>query len=66
MEKFALFRLLDALAGLAPPAADPPQQLERQLAAVYGSISLHRCADRSGRQQLVLLKEPEGCGTIDP
>ena len=48
------------------PAADPPQQLERQLAAVYGAISLHRCADRSGRQQLVLLKEPEGCGTIDP
>ena len=48
------------------PAADPPQQLERRLAAVYGAVSLHRCADRSGRQQLVLLKEPEGCGTIDP
>ena len=38
----------------------------RRLAAVYGAVSLHRCADRSGRQQLVLLKEPEGCGTIDP
>lgn len=30
MEKFALFRLLDALAGLAPPAADPPQEAPRE------------------------------------
>ena len=42
------------------PASDPLDQMERQLAAVYGAVSLCRCRDRAGRSQLVMLKEPEG------
>ena len=33
--------------------------MERQLAAVYGAVSLCWCRDRAGRAQLVMLKEPE-------
>ena len=40
------------------PAADPLEEMERQLAAVYGAVSLCRCRDRAGRAQLVMLKEP--------
>ena len=42
------------------PAADPLEEMERQLAAVYGAVSLCWCRDRAGRAQLVMLKEPEG------
>lgn len=45
---------------LLSPAGDPPEEMERQLSAVYGAVSLHRCTDRSGRHQWVMLKEPEG------
>lgn len=41
------------------PATDPPAKMEQQLSAVYGAVSLHRCADRTGRLQLVMLKEPD-------
>lgn len=41
------------------PGADPLEKMEQALSSVYGSVSLHRCWDRSGRQQLVMLKEPE-------
>lgn len=41
------------------PAIDPLEKMEQQLSEVYGSVSLHRCLDRAGRQQLVMLKEPE-------
>lgn len=41
------------------PAADPLEEMERQLAAVYGAVSLCWCRDRAGRAQLVMLKEPE-------
>lgn len=41
------------------PAADPLEEMERQLAAVYGAVSLCRCRDRAGRDQLVMLKELE-------
>lgn len=41
------------------PATDPPETMERHLSAVYGSVSLHFCAGRTGRRQLVMLKEPD-------
>lgn len=42
------------------PASDPLEQMEEQLSAVYGSVSLQRCTGRCGRSQLVMLKEPDG------
>lgn len=45
--------------GVLDPAADPLEEMERQLAAVYGAVSLCRCRGRTGRSQLVLLKEPD-------
>ena len=39
------------------PADDPLDDMERQLSAVYGSVSLQYCTSRSGRRQLVMLKE---------
>lgn len=44
---------------LLTPAADSPEQMEKALSAVYGSISLARCKTRSGRTQLVMLKEED-------
>lgn len=41
------------------PAADPPEEMERRLAAVYGPVSLRRCTTRGGAAQLVMLKEEE-------
>ena len=34
---------------LLTPAADSPEQMEKALSVVYGSISLARCKTRSGR-----------------
>lgn len=45
--------------GVLAPASDPLEEMERQLAAVYGAVSLCRCRGRTGRSQLVLLKEPD-------
>ena len=39
------------------PARDPLPAMEAQLAALYGPVSLHRVADRRGRERLVILKE---------
>ena len=41
------------------PASDSLEKMENYLSAVYGLVSLHRCRARSGREQLVMLKEPE-------
>ena len=48
------------------PAADSLAAMEGQLAAVYGAVSLHRIADRSGRSQLVMLKEAEDAAEGGP
>ncbi len=42
------------------PGTDPLERMEEQLAVIYGSVSLHRCRDKSGREQLVMLKENGG------
>ncbi len=39
------------------PGTDSLESMEKQLAVIYGSVSLHRCRDKSGREQLVMLKE---------
>ena len=36
--------------GVLDPAADPLEEMERQLAAVYGAVSLCRCRGRTGTQ----------------
>lgn len=41
------------------PRADPLDVMEVHLSAVYGQVSLHWCTTRSGKPQLVMLKEPE-------
>ena len=48
------------------PAADSLAAMEERLAAVYGAVSLHRIADRSGRSQLVMLKEAEDAAEGGP
>lgn len=45
--------------GVLAPKTDPLPRMEEQLSAVYGAVSLARCRDRAGREQLVMLKEPE-------
>ena len=42
------------------PFADPLEKMEEQLALIYGCVSLYRCMDKSGREQLVMLKENGG------
>ena len=42
------------------PAADPLEEMEAALGAVYGPGSLHRVAGRDGRPRLVMLKETDG------
>ena len=41
------------------PGPGPPGRAGRAAAAVYGAVSLCRCRGRTGRSQLVLLKEPD-------
>lgn len=45
--------------GMLCPAETPVGEMETLLAGIYGAVSLHRCTDRSGRQQWVMLKEWE-------
>ena len=45
--------------GVLAPKTDPLPRMEEQLSAVYGAVSLARCRDRAGREQLVMLKEPD-------
>ena len=41
------------------PRTDPLASMEEHLSAVYGQVSLQWCTTRSGKPQLVMLKEPE-------
>ena len=41
------------------PREDPLEEMGERLSEVYGSVSLHRCREQSGREQLVMLKEPD-------
>lgn len=45
------------LSGTLHPAEDAPEVMEKHLSRIYGSLSIHRCTTRSGKPQLVLLKE---------
>lgn len=46
-------------AGLIRPAEDSVEEMETQLSAIYGPVSLCACSDRRGREHLVMLKEQE-------
>ena len=39
------------------PETDPLEEMEEKLSALYGPVSLQRCRDRSGQEQLVMLRE---------
>lgn len=41
------------------PGMDSLERMEEALSEIYGCVSLHRCRDRSGHDQLVMLKEAE-------
>ena len=41
------------------PGTDALNKMEEELGVLYGRVSLQRCRDKSGREQLVMLKEPE-------
>ena len=45
--------------GVLCPGKDSLDKIERMLSMVYGSISLQRCTNRSGRPYLVMLKEDD-------
>lgn len=45
--------------GVLCPGKDSLDKMERMLSMVYGSISLQRCTNRSGRPYLVMLKEDD-------
>lgn len=43
--------------GVLRPGSDPLDRMEKLLREVYGSVSLHRCADRTGREHIIMLNE---------
>lgn len=45
--------------GVLHPASDPLPEMEVTLSRIYGTITLIRCPDRTGREHLVMLKEQE-------
>ena len=45
--------------GVIEPQTSPLDALEHALSQVYGSISLQRCQNRQGTQQIVILREDE-------
>lgn len=45
------------LIGIIHPETDSIEEMESLLCRIYGSISLQRCANRSGQTYLVMLKE---------
>ena len=47
------------IADIAKPQKDSLEKMEIMLSAIYGNISLQRCCSRSGRSQIVMLKEEE-------
>lgn len=46
-----------AIGGCVCPAEDSLDKTEQMLSMIYGAVSLHRCADRHGGTQLVMLRE---------
>lgn len=46
--------------GMLEPQKDSPEQMEPLLQVLYGRVSLHRCQNRHGQPQLVMLSEEEG------
>lgn len=48
-----------SIADILHPSADSLQRMEEALSRIYGSVSLHRLSSRSGRAQLVMLKEED-------
>jgi iron complex transport system ATP-binding protein len=47
------------LLGTVRPKTDPIEKTEEMLSRIYGSISLHRCFGRDGREHIVMIKEEE-------
>lgn len=45
--------------GILTPAVDSLTEMEKQLEKIYGKISLRKCFDRSGRTQIIMLKEQD-------
>ena len=45
--------------GEVAPQEEPLVQVEKMLSSVYGDVSLQWCVNRSGKKQLVMLKEDE-------
>lgn len=45
--------------GLLRPEQTPPAQMEAALCQIYGRVTLARCADHTGKEHLVMLKERE-------
>ena len=43
--------------GTVEPKTDPLDKMEQMLSMVYGNISLQRCKNRKGKEQIVMLKE---------
>lgn len=41
------------------PAVDSLEKMEAQLEKIYGKISLRKCMDRSGHEQIIMLKEQD-------
>lgn len=48
-----------AISHILHPSADSLERMEEALSRIYGSVSLHRLSSRSGRAQLVMLKEED-------
>lgn len=48
-----------AACGLLQPGRDDLASMEAALEQIYGGVTLARCLDRTGREQLVMLKEQE-------
>ena len=41
------------------PKQDSPKKMQEKLSEVYGPVSLHRCRNQRGDEQLVMLREPQ-------
>ena len=55
-----LLLLLDGnVLDIIEPKTDPLDKMEQKLSQVYGNISLQRCHNRKGEEQIVMLKEDE-------
>jgi ABC-type cobalamin/Fe3+-siderophores transport system ATPase subunit len=43
--------------GIIEPQRDSLEKMEKMLSVIYGNISLHRCEDKKGVSQLIMLRE---------